>query len=87
MTGNETLIDWFADLKFELNCKARIEIFRARIVSLESGSIKAKVVFEFDERQNDLTEKVNQALHEYLRSNGNQVGDMVAVFDASQTEG
>ncbi|XP_028967353.1 uncharacterized protein LOC108864284 [Galendromus occidentalis] len=61
-------------------------LVRARIVSFESGSIKAKIVFEFDEGQSDLAERVNQLVQEYLRTNRNQVGEMAAMFDASQTQ-
>ena len=56
-------------------------------MSLESGSIRAKIVFEFDDKQSDLAEKVNQALQGYIRSNEDRVGELAVMFDASQTEG
>ncbi|XP_022646630.1 uncharacterized protein LOC111244146 isoform X2 [Varroa destructor] len=62
----------------------------ARIVALESGSIKVKIAFEFEEEQPELGARVNQALRRFLHANGGHFadasGDLTVLLDSIQTK-
>lgn len=60
-------------------------------MALESGSIKVKVVFEFEHEESELGTHVNEAIRRFLHNNHGRLGDdrsnLVVLLESLETKG